>query len=447
MSDPFQPDAQSAGLSPAQRVALLPAHGRVQLLRRLSARRLQHLDEDWRVWARPDQLPPPGRWQTWLLLGGRGSGKTRAAAEWVREQMESGSASRAALIGPTFADVRDVMVLGVSGLIATASSGLEPVYQPSLRRLVWPSGGQALLFSAEDPDSLRGPQFDLAWGDEIAAWRAPDALLDRLRPAMRVGEDPRMVLSTTPRPIPAVKRLLADPACRTTRSRTAANAANLAPTLMDSLHAQFGHSVFARQELDGEMIEDPEGAMWTRADLDAARARFEDVPLERLLVAVDPPASQGAKADTCGIVVAGCIGSGRAARAMVLADCSVQGLSPRDWARAVVGTFETYEADFVLAEANQGGEMVRAVLQEASPDLPVRLVHASRSKRARAEPVAIAYGARRVGHATLFRELEDQMCCFGAKSFHGSPDRLDALVWAISHLLLNAPAEPRARAL
>lgn len=432
-------------MSPAQRAALLPTRRRQQLLGQLGPRRLLQVQEDWRIWARPDQLPPPGNWRTWLLLGGRGSGKTRAAAEWVRERMESGTATRAALIGPTFADVRDVMVLGVSGLIATASAGLEPVYQPSLRRLVWPSGGQALLFSAEDPDSLRGPQFDLAWGDEIAAWSTPDDLLDRLRPAMRVGEDPRMVLSTTPRPIPAVKRLLADPACSTTRSSTAHNAANLAPTLMDDLTRRYGQSVYARQELGGELIEDPEGAMWTRADLDAARARFEDVPLDRLLVAVDPPASQGEKADTCGIVVAGRVGSGRTARAMVLADCSVQGLSPRGWARAVVGTYESFEADCVLAEANQGGEMVRAVLQEACPGLPVRLVHASRGKSARAEPVAIAYGSGRVGHAGLFRELEDQMCCFGARNFQGSPDRLDALVWAISDLLLTAPAEPRAR--
>ena len=434
-------------LSPAQHAALLPSRLRDQLFRQVGAHRLQHVLEDWRIWARHDQLPPPGNWRTWLLLGGRGSGKTRAAAEWVRERMESGTASRAALIGPTFADVRDVMVLGVSGLIATASSGLEPVFQPSLRRLVWPTGGQALLFSAEDPDSLRGPQFDLAWGDEIAAWSAPDDLLDRLRPAMRVGEDPRMVLSTTPRPIPAVKRLLADPACRITRSSTAANAANLAPALMDDLAARYGQSVWARQELGGELIEDPEGALWTRADLDAARARFEDIPFDRLLVAVDPPASKGDTADTCGIVVAGRIGSGRTARAMVLADCSVQGLPPRGWAAAVTGAFQSNQADFVLAEGNQGGEMVRAVLQEACPGLPVRLVHASRSKRARAEPVAIAYNTGRVGHAGLFRELEDQMCCFGAPGFRGSPDRLDALVWAITDLLLTAPAEPRARSL
>jgi phage terminase large subunit-like protein len=429
----------------SQQIAALPHRWRQRLLRSVAAHRLQHLLEHWGLWARPDQTAPQGSWKTWLLLGGRGSGKTRAAAEWVREMMESGTCSRAALIGPTFADVRDVMVQGVSGLIATASQGHEPVYHPSLRRLVWPGGGQALLFSAEDPDSLRGPQFDLAWGDEIAAWPQPDAVLDMLRPALRVGDDPRMVLSTTPRPIAAVKRLLVDPSCRTTRASTSANQANLSPGLMDDLRQRYGQGIYARQELDGELIEDPKGAQWTRADLEAARARFEDVPLDRLIVAVDPPASSGANADTCGIIVAGSIGWGRTARAMVLADCSVQGLLPRDWARAVTGAFEAYEADLIVAEANQGGEMVRAVLQEASPGVPVRLVHASISKRSRAAPVAVAYASGRVGHAGLFRELEDEMCRFGGDGFHGSPDRLDALVWALAELLLTTPALPRAR--
>jgi phage terminase large subunit-like protein len=439
----------TAPLPPTSRqIAQLPPYWRGRLFRSLAVHRLQQLLEHWPLWARADQMAPEGRWRTWLLLGGRGSGKTRAAAEWVREMIESGTCSSAALIGPTFADVRDVMVQGVSGLIANASRGHEPVYQSSLRRLVWPCGGQAMLFSAEDPDSLRGPQFDLAWGDEIAAWPKADTVLDVLRPAMRVGEDPRMVLSTTPRPIPAVKRLLADPACRTTRASTSANSAHLAPTLMEDLLAQYGNSIQARQELGGELIDDPVGALWCRADLDAARARFENIPLDRMIVAVDPPASAGANADTCGIIVAGSTGWARSARAMVLADCSVQGLLPRDWARAVTGAFEAYEADLIVAEANQGGEMVRAVLQEASPGVPVRLVHAGRSKVDRAAPVTVAYASGRVGHAGYFRELEDQMCCFGPHgTSSGSPDRVDALVWAITELLLTAPALPRARSL
>lgn len=428
-------------------IAALHGGARAALLARLPGHRLEQLLEHWPLWARGDQMPPDGDWRTWLLLGGRGSGKTRAAAEWVRERMESGVSSRAALIGPTLADVRDVMVLGVSGLVAIASRGCRPHYQSSLRRLDWPDGRQALLFSAEDPDSLRGPQFDLAWGDEIAAWARPDAMLDLLRPAMRVGDDPRLVLSTTPRPVPAVRRLLADPSCQVTRAGTTANAANLPPGMITDLRQRFGQSVYARQELDGELIDDPEGALWSRADLDAARARFQDTALDLMVVAVDPPASEGPAADTCGIIVAGSRGHGRTATGTVLADCSVQGLGPRDWARAVAATVEAYEADLILAEANQGGEMVRAVLQQAAPGVPVRLVHASRSKRARAVPVTLAYATGRVAHAGLFRELEDQMCRFGGDGFQASPDRLDALVWALTFLLLAAPGDPRARTL
>jgi phage terminase large subunit-like protein len=427
---------------------LATAKAREPLLAAIPGHRLALLPEAWmQHWARPDQLPPDSNWRTWLLLGGRGSGKTRAAAEWVRERMESGTASRLALIGPTFADVRDVMVQGPSGLIATASDGHRPVYQSSLRRLAWPDGAHALLFSAEDPDSLRGPQFDLAWGDEIAAWARPDAVLDVLRPALRLGEDPRLVLSTTPRPISAVRRLLGDGTCAVSRARTRDNAANLAPGTVQDLEARYAGSIWARQELDGELIEDPAGALWTRTDLEAARARFEDTLLDRIIVAVDPPASDGPRADRCGIIVAGGCGSGRTASATVLADCSVQGLSPAGWASAVAGAFEAYEADCIIVEANQGGEMVRTVLHQRAPDAPVRLVHARRAKRARAEPVTLLYAAGRVAHAGHFQELEDEMCRFGAPGFSGSPDRMDALVWALTDLLLTAPGEPRARTL
>lgn len=430
-------------------LAALPAATRAALLDGMEA-----LDEPlspllgfWPFWARRAQRPPPGRWRTWLLMGGRGAGKTRAASEWVREMVETGAATQVALIGPTFADVRDVMVEGPSGLIAIATPGYEPAYQASRRRLVWPDGAAALMFSAEDPDSLRGPEFDLAWGDELAAWARPGATLDILRPALRAGIDPRIVLSTTPRPVPALRQLLADPTCAVTRSGTRDNAANLAAGVVDDLTRRWAGTVWARQELDGELIEDPAGALWSRDDIAAARARSGPDRLDRVLVAVDPPAGMGGEADACGIVVAGAGGEGRERRAVVLADMSVQGLSPQGWAARAAAACIAHGADFILAEANQGGEMVRAVLEVAAPDVPVRLVHARTAKRARAEPVVALYAAGRVSHAGHFRHLEDEMCRFGAPGFTASPDRLDALVWALATLLLDPVAAPRARSL
>lgn len=403
--------------------------------------------ETWLVWARAEQLAPQSPWRTWLFLGGRGAGKTRAAAEWVRERMESGRYTHTALIGPTFADVRNVMIDGPSGLRAIASPGFEPVLEISRRRLVWPHGPTATMYSAEDPDSLRGPQFDTAWGDEFAAWKDPQATLDVLRPAMRVGDDPRIVLSTTPRAVPAVKALLKDPTCVVSRGGTAANARYLPKGFIEDLTDRWAGSVWARQELDGEIVDDPAGALWCRADLAAARARPIPASLDHIVVAVDPPASAGASADACGVMVVARAQTGQGQVAIVLEDASSQGLQPQDWAGRVVEAWHRHNADVVIAEANQGGEMVRTLIQMTGPDVPVRLVHARVGKRVRAEPVAALYARGRVIHAGHFRELEDEMCCFGAPGFSTSPDRLDALVWAVSHLLLARHAPPGARAL
>ncbi len=401
----------------------------------------------WPFWARLSQLPPQPNWRTWLILGGRGSGKTRTAAEWVREQMETAVCSRMALIGPTFADVRDVMVEGQSGLQAIASPHERPRFEVSRRRLLWPNGGTALLFSAEDPDSLRGPQFDGAWGDEMAAWAEPDAVFATLRPALRLGTAPQLVLSTTPRPIPALKQLVADPTCVVTKSATLDNRRFLAQGFTEDLAARWQGSVWARQELEGEIIEDPEGALWTRAQLAAAQARHLDANYDRVVVAIDPPVSVGAHADHCGIIVAAAAGEGHNRRAIVLADLSRQGLQPSDWAAVVAEAYQHFKANMIIAEANQGGEMVRTVLRLAVPFAPIRLVHASHGKRARAEPVALLYAQDRVCHAAHFRDLEDQMCSFGAPGFTGSPDRVDALVWALTDLILDQGPSPSARSL
>jgi phage terminase large subunit-like protein len=413
----------------------------------LEPEQLQDMLEIWPLWARPAQMPPQGPWRTWLFLGGRGAGKTRAAAEWVRERMESGACASAALIAPTLSDAREVMIEGPSGLRAIASTGFRPRYESSRRRLVWPDGRLAHVYSAEDPDSLRGPQFDCAWGDEVAAWPLADRVLDTLRPAMRMGADPRAALTTTPRAVPAVKRLLGDPSCVVTRAATRENAANLAPGFVGDLEARWAGSVWARQELGGELIEDPAGALWSRAEVDAARARLRPESFDRIVVAVDPPASAGPRADACGIVVAGATGTGRGRMAAVLADRTVQGRAPTEWASAVASAFDAFSADCIVCEANQGGEMARTLLRLAAPDAPVRLVHAGKAKRLRAEPVAILYAQGRVAHAPGLTALEDEMCAFGAPGFAHSPDRVDALVWALTDLLLNTQGAPAARSL
>lgn len=407
----------------------------------------QKLKETWQLYARLSQLAPPTDWRTWLLLGGRGSGKTRAAAEWVRDMIETETCARMALVGPTFADVRDVMIDGASGLKAIASEGHRPHFEVSRRRITWPNGGMALVFSAEDPDSLRGPQFDGAWGDEFAAWPDPQAVLDVLRPAMRLGTFPRLVLSTTPRPVPAVKALLADKKCYVTRSATRDNEANLSHNFVDDLEGRWAGSIMARQELEGEVIDDPKGALWTRSDIADARNQTDLPALDRIVVAIDPPVSVGPKADTCGILVAGAGGEGLGRRAVVLADLSLQGGTPQQWSDAAARAFDAFNANLIVAEANQGGEMVRATLALAAPHAPIRLVHARHAKRTRAEPVAILYAQGRVHHVGHFRELEDQMCSFGTAGFHGSPDRVDALVWALTDLILDRTQSPSARSL
>jgi phage terminase large subunit-like protein len=405
------------------------------------------IKETWFHWARESQLAKLTPWRTWLLLGGRGSGKTRAAAEWVRKVMEAQTCSRMALIGPTFADVRDVMIDGESGLRAIATYGSRPRFEVSRRRLIWPNGAMALVFSAEDPDSLRGPQFDGAWGDEVAAWSNPEAVLDTLRPAMRLGEDPRLVLSTTPRPIPVLKQLIDDPTCVVTKAATRDNISNLAPGFIEDLEARWVGSIWARQELEGEMIEDPQGALWSRLDVLNARNLPADFTLDRIIVAIDPPVSMGAKADTCGIIVAGAGGEGHDRKAVILADYSLQGASPQGWSDVAARAYSQFRANLIVAEANQGGEMVRSILALAARDAPIRLVHASTGKRARAEPIALLYAQERVAHAAHFRDLEDQMCSFGAPGFSGSPDRVDALVWALTDLILDRTSPPSARSL
>ncbi|MCM2442825.1 DNA-packaging protein [Agrobacterium vitis] len=417
----------------------------VDMMQGLELAVLQRLARNWALLRHPLQAPPEGAWRNWLLMGGRGSGKTRAGAEWVHEIASAGekSAVRIALVGETLGDAREVMVDGLSG-IARIARHKRPEVEISRRRLVWPNGAVAQMFSAEDPESLRGPQFHYAWCDEIAKWKHAEETFDMLQFSLRLGDDPRQVITTTPRPVPILKRLLADPGTRLTRLSTFGNAGNLAPGFIEALQARYGGTRLGRQELNGELIEDREDALWRRDRLEQLTVRLSE-PLHRIVVGVDPPSGAGAQS-VCGIVVAGL---DRLGRAVVLADCSVTGESPASWATAVVRAFRRFEADRVVAEVNQGGEMVGALLKSVDANLPVRMVRATRGKFLRAEPVAALYEQGRVFHAARFTDLEDQMCDFGPEGLSSgrSPDRLDALVWALTALLLEGAGEPRIRTL
>ncbi len=407
---------------------------------------LLRLARDFRLIGRRNQQPPPGDWRLWLLMGGRGSGKTRAGAEWVQALVRRAGARtdlRIALVAETLSDAREVMVDGVSGLLSIAA-GFRPDYESSRRRLVWPNGAVAQIFSSEDPESLRGPQFHFAWCDELAKWKHPQDTYDMLQFGLRLGVFPRQVVTTTPRPLPLLKTILADPGTAVTRLQTAENHAHLAPGFLAALSARYGGTRLGRQELSGELIEDRDDALWKRGQLERLVQPLSG-PLGRIVIGVDPPAGAGA-ASCCGIVAAGLDALGRA---VVLADGSVEGASPAGWARAVVQLFRRFEADRVVVEVNQGGDMVTALLAAAEETLPVTPVHAARGKFTRAEPVAALYEQGRVVHAGHFPALVDQMCDFGPEGLSGgrSPDRLDALVWALTALMLTAPGEPRIRGL
>lgn len=406
------------------------------VLERLAPGALNLILTDWRIWAHPAQRPPPGPWTTWLFLGGRGAGKTRAGAEWLSSRAVAGA--RLALVGPTLHDVREVMIEGPSGLRAIAGGRRRPVYESSRRRLVWPNGAVAYAFSADDPESLRGPQFHAAWCDEFCAWPKPDETLALLRMGLRLGDDPRLAVTTTPRPTRALRALIAEPDTAMTRAPTQANRRNLSPNFLRGLTRLYGGTRLAAQELEGQILS-PDGALWTEAMLAACRSSRPQA-FDRIVVGLDPPAT--AHGDACGLVVVGRCGS----TAYVLADRTVLGVRPEAWARIATETASEFGADRVVAETNQGGQMVEDLLRIAGCAVPVRPVFATRSKRARAEPVAALYEQGRVRHCAAMPELEDELMRLGVED-GASPDRADALVWAISHLLLGPQGAPRLRPL
>ncbi|MCT4555791.1 MAG: terminase family protein [Pelagimonas sp.] len=396
-------------------------------------------------WAHDHQIPPEGDWRSWVCMGGRGAGKTRAGAEWVRAQVEGarpldpGRAKRLALIGETFDQVREVMIFGDSGIMACSPPDRKPKWVASRRCLVWPNGAEAMAYSAYDPESLRGPQFDGAWVDELAKWPKARETWDMLQFGLRLGEHPRVCVTTTPRTIDVLKELLELDSTVVTRAKTEANRAHLADSFLEEVRRRYEGSRLGMQELDGVLLDEVDGALWTLEMLEKARAgRMPD--FDRVVVAVDPPASEGKSADTCGIVVAGVVMDADMAgwRAHVLEDASVQGLSPLGWAEAAVDAAKRWEADRVVAEVNQGGAMVETLLRQVDPMLAVKQVHATRGKVARAEPVSALYEQGKVKHARGLVELEAQMCLMSLQGYQGqgSPDRVDALVWALSELMV-----------
>lgn len=425
-------------------LALLPPDERDRAIAKLSVPMKVEMAGRWHALAHTGQYWPEADWGVWLVRAGRGFGKTRAGAEWVNGVARRVPEARIALVGATADEARRVMVEGPSGVLATARLDARPAWAASKGEVRWPGGAIATVYSADSPEGLRGPEHHAAWCDELAKWRRGEAAWDNLMMTMRLGKQPQVMVTTTPRSTALMRRVMALPGLAQTTGRTGDNV-HLPAAFVETMTESYGGTALGRQELDGEMIETVAGALWTRAMIEACRVPAAPV-LVRVVVGVDPPAGVGG--DACGIVAAGLDAAGGG---HVIEDASVTGATPEGWARAVAGCAARHGADRVVAEANQGGEMVRSVLQAADTGLPVRLVHASRGKVARAEPVAALYEAGRVRHAGVFPMLEDELCGLvvggGYEGRGRSPDRADALVWALSELMLGRRTVAAVRAL
>lgn len=445
---------QHALRSGAALLASEPPERVESFLRGLSDPALAALPWLFEVWALPHQLPPEGDWRAWVVLGGRGAGKTRAGSEWVRAMVEGatplapGRARRVALVGETYDQALAVMVKGESGLLACSPPDRRPRWVAGERMLAWPNGAEARLYSAHDPEALRGPQFDAAWADELAKWPRAEETWDMLQFGLRLGDHPQVCVTTTPRNVGVLKDLLGRDSTVMTHAPTEANRAFLAESFLEEVRARYGDTRLGRQELDGELIEEAEGALWTQGMLDGARTdRVPDGA--RVTVAVDPPVTGHAGSDACGIVVVGVVQDGPPGRwqGVVIEDCSVQGVSASGWAEAAVAAYHRHGADRMVAEVNQGGDLVLDAVRMVDPLINVRSVHASRGKVARAEPVAALYEQGRIAHLPGLAALEDQMCRMTITGFEGrgSPDRVDALVWALTDGMILPARQAQAR--
>lgn len=431
--------------SPAELLASLPEAIRTAEINRLTPKQRDALLHYWPFWARPNQVAPDGDWLTWVILAGRGFGKTRCGSEWVRSMvcgdtpLSNGKYHRVALVAETAADARDVMVEGDSGILGVHPKDYRPIYEPSKRRLTWPNGTTATLFNATEPDQLRGPQQDLAWCDELAKWRYAQETWDMLQFGLRLGDHPRVCITTTPRPIVLLRQIMADPRTVTTRGSTYENASNLAASFLDQIKKRYEGTRLGRQELNAELLDDVPGALWTREMLDRKRMRPDDkLPdLQRVVVAVDPAGKSQETAMSEGTAETGIIvaGLGVDGRGYVLDDLTCSA-GPTGWARRALSGYDLYSADAIVVETNQGGDMVKQTIKSLR-DVPVIEVHASRGKVTRAEPIAALYEQGRISHRGAFADLEDQMVLFTPLGIAGNTtgDRVDALVWAMSQLM------------
>lgn len=416
------------------------------MLSSLDEATLAALKWHWDFWARKNQKAPEGLWNTWLVLAGRGFGKTRMGSEWIRSNvcgstpLSAGPSKwgRIALVAETAADARDVMVLGDSGILACHPKDYRPEWSPTNRRLTWPNGASAWVYNATEPDQLRGPQHHAAWVDELAKFRYMQETWDQLQFGLRLGDHPRALVTTTPRPLPLIKRLIDDVDTVVTRGATLDNQANLAANTVKQLYERYGGTRLGRQELEGEILTDIPGALWNRDQIDASRVREVPEDLERVYVAVDPAVSNTENSDEHGIVVVGLARDADGyARGYVLEDGSMRG-QPEEWARRAVSLYRTWSADKIVAEKNQGGLMVESTLKAVDRSVPVELVTATRGKVIRAEPISALYEQGRIHHVGRFDVLEDQMCLFSVdyvrSASNGSPDRVDALVWGLTKI-------------
>lgn len=396
-------------------------------------------------WALPHQLPPESDWKTWVILGGRGAGKTRAGSEWVRSQVEGalpeapGRLRRLAIVGQTYGEARDVMVHGESGILACTPLDRRPVWCAQERKLSWPNGAEAHVYSAHNYLALRGPQFDGAWVNELAKLSKAEEAWDMLQFSLRLGESPQQVVTTTPKNVPILKKIMAAPTTVITQASTEANRANLADSFLKEVQRVYGGTRLGRQELEGLLIENLDGALWTARMLSAA-ITDEVKPLDRVVVSVDPPVTGHDGSDECGIIVAGVTMQGAPVdwQVLVLEDASIKGASPHGWAEAAIAAMERHGAERMVVEVNQGGDMVEQIVRQVGGPIPFRGVRASRGKAARAEPAAALYEQGRVKHVRGLHKLEEQMGLMTIRGYQGpgSPDRVDALVWALTELVI-----------
>jgi phage terminase large subunit-like protein len=428
----------------------IPPEKLKEVLEQLGPKKTEELQHTWEFWARPEQLEPTGDWNIWIALAGRGWGKTRAGVEWVRHQIKSGK-KRIAAVAPTNSDIRRVMVEGESGFLNVCWKNDKtyrggklgyPNWSPTNRTLTWENGAKVEFYSAEDPERLRGPQFHAAWADEVAAWRNQQDVWDMLQFTLRLGRKPRVMVTTTPKPTKLMRALIASPQSHITRGSTFDNIDNLAKPFLETIKKEYEGTRLGNQELYAEMLEEADGALWTTEVLDGCTVEQKDIPeLNRIVVSIDPAVTSKTESDMTGVIVAGIDVNGIG---YVLEDATDR-YSPAEWAAKAISLYQEYSADRIVAERNQGGDMVRRTLEAEDEAVPIRLVHASRGKMARAEPISALYERGKVKHAKGLDELETQMRTWEPLGSMGSPDRLDACVWALTDLMLNGVTNPTLR--